>query len=170
MGDAVRRADACSLGFQANAFTRSVSGDYRNGENGQGKSNGKQGRATLGLAGTTKGREKMATETKHTPGPWMAQAWSDADGSHLAAIRDASGNLVLGVGQSPQPPDSLAVSEANARLIAAAPALLAALEAEQAFRREVVLPTLTGRLNTGRAHTLGRRTAAAIALAKGEEP
>jgi hypothetical protein len=62
---------------------------------------------------------------KHTPGPWSVEI----PYAGFSAIRGAKGELVFGIAvggaESRQPPE---VCEANARLIAAAPALYAALE------------------------------------------
>jgi hypothetical protein len=63
----------------------------------------------------------MKTETKHTPGPWKAEGWENlvvnsADGHTMTLA--AGGNWA-----------DLAELKANARLIAAAPDLLAALVA-----------------------------------------
>jgi hypothetical protein len=78
---------------------------------------------------------------KHTPGPWKSSpntgAWSainDGIGSSCyEAVKDAEGNVVaLAVAHSPSlfaDPDS----GPNARLIAASPKLLAALQAAVAY-------------------------------------
>lgn len=60
------------------------------------------------------------SEINHTPGPWSYQEISDA---YTHIVRDASGRgIIVYAPQSSSP-----VSEANARLCAAAPDLLAAL-------------------------------------------
>lgn len=61
------------------------------------------------------------TMTKHTPGPWRCYAWTTQD--ELEAGQSA---YVL---EAPQATDLIAEHHANARLIAAAPELLAALQA-----------------------------------------
>ena len=68
-------------------------------------------------------RENM--ETKHTPGPWTCHELGDEDGSWERWSIVHNGPLCYG-GDACQGP---AVSEANARLIAAAPELLEACEA-----------------------------------------
>ena len=64
-------------------------------------------------------------ESKHTPGPWM---WNGKD-MPFADIEDAHGDVIAGVNECDRDDDAQARAEerANARLIAAAPELLAAL-------------------------------------------
>jgi hypothetical protein len=59
-------------------------------------------------------------ETKHTPGPWRYQENSDA---YTHIVRAGTDDYICGCGQG-----SDGTCEANARLIAAAPELLEALE------------------------------------------
>lgn len=81
-----------------------------------------------------------ATETKHTPGPWHAAGllvWSADPASREAeqiahALHDHTRGDILRMPHQD-------VAEANARLIAAAPALLAACE-EAAVQLELSLP------------------------------
>ena len=63
--------------------------------------------------------------TKHTPGPWV---WNGKD-MPFADIEDARGNVIAGMNESVRHDAQQARAEerANARLIAAAPELLAAL-------------------------------------------
>lgn len=56
---------------------------------------------------------------KHTPGPWSA----DPEGAHAVSIEGADGSVVCDVHGAADDP----LCEANAKLIAAAPALLEAL-------------------------------------------
>ena len=66
------------------------------------------------------------TQATHTPGPWTAVAnRPDEDGGKLDRVRSADGHLVAGI---PAYEHDQAEEDANARLIAAAPELLAALE------------------------------------------
>jgi hypothetical protein len=55
--------------------------------------------------------------TKHTPGPWQAKAFSSPPGTYF--ISDSMGQLLFGAGKP--------LNMQNARLIAAAPTLLALL-------------------------------------------
>ena len=66
--------------------------------------------------------------SKHTPGPWEYSAdWSEYDSIHTEFSLDAGDtNIISGCGCCGSPTIS---SEADARLIAAAPELLEALEA-----------------------------------------
>jgi hypothetical protein len=58
--------------------------------------------------------------TQHTPGPWKAQGWNDL------VVNSANGDTILACpGSSSGGIDEM---QANARLIAAAPELLTALE------------------------------------------
>ena len=67
-------------------------------------------------------------ETKHTPGPWIIMEW---DGNCIRIVQRNSdstlGSPVADV--CPRPPDRAEECKANARLIAAAPALLEACKA-----------------------------------------
>lgn len=77
----------------------------------------------------------MASQAKHTPGPWKARSyrsnegsiWIDCDAYSKSGKTSLGGTLATahatGTGS-----DDPAVQEANARLIAAAPDLLAALK------------------------------------------
>lgn len=64
--------------------------------------------------------------TEHTPGPWF---WNRGPGSSFRAIEsDASTVLVGDCGRNECNRTELFIGEADARLIAAAPELLAALK------------------------------------------
>lgn len=70
----------------------------------------------------------MSNTSKHTPGPWRIESWASilhicANG-HTGAIADIHQDL--GVPYNDK--EALAVRDANARLIAAAPDLLEALQ------------------------------------------
>lgn len=65
-------------------------------------------------------------ETKHTPGPWFPGGEPEPMGNCLAKSVCASGSFIAEVLFKD---DDDAEAEANARLIAAAPELLTALEA-----------------------------------------
>lgn len=63
---------------------------------------------------------------KHTPGPWWSERILTEDGQKLYCIKhDESGFVVYNM---PPPMSCAPEFEANARLIAAAPAMLEALE------------------------------------------
>lgn len=68
------------------------------------------------------------TAAKHTPGPWSAERWgvitSDVAG-HRRQVAAVTGDATM---HDPQDASAAEVRDANARLIAAAPALLEALE------------------------------------------
>lgn len=65
----------------------------------------------------------MFSETRHTPGPWSTAEWPSREKDY---IRVFAGTTYVGsVGNSDDPFER---TEANARLIAAAPDLLAALK------------------------------------------
>ena len=82
---------------------------------------------------------------KHTPGPWrVVDSWND----HM--VEGQNGEEII---WQDGPHDTPTINEANARLIAAAPDLLAALE--YAIKQVPELETVPG-------------IAAAIAKAKGE--
>lgn len=81
--------------------------------------------------------------SKHTPGPWKWKSDLDMGGFHIymdTAIRNRSGyqchhHLELDFTLYPEDGDQWEEAKANARLIAAAPDLLAALvKAERLFR------------------------------------
>ena len=78
-------------------------------------------------------------ETKHTPGPWQLERLTGCD--HDIGIR-VTGSLVSGYAAFVRTywphPDQKAEQEANARLIAAAPELLEAL---QAYQTAKAMPT-----------------------------
>lgn len=63
------------------------------------------------------------TEHKHTRGPWRTGPVDDT------IIKGADGSIIANVDGDYNQPDTWPIMEANARLIAAAPDLLAALEA-----------------------------------------
>ena len=63
------------------------------------------------------------TAAKHTPGPWRVGPVDDT------RVEDANGNEVAQIDGDYNQPDTWPLMEANARLIAAAPDMLAALKA-----------------------------------------
>ena len=65
-------------------------------------------------------KNTSTVKTTHTPGPWTAVAW--------AKVQDARGNCVAKTHDARWTSISLDEGAANARLIAAAPELLAALK------------------------------------------
>ncbi len=65
---------------------------------------------------------------EHTPGPWQVQQWSSGDW-HITPVGTDS-PLIASTSYNPTPqPIDASTEEANARLIAAAPDLLATLAA-----------------------------------------
>lgn len=62
-------------------------------------------------------------ETQHTPGPWRIE--NDTDGERFHIVGGALGSVVTTIDYLREPDSE---EEANARLIAAAPLLLKALE------------------------------------------
>jgi len=88
--------------------------------------------------------------SKHTPGPWEAS--HDIDANCVATI--TSGWVVVSIGADPNKFDA----ESDARLIAAAPKMLEALELADAM--------LCG-ANMDKS-AIGRKINAALAKAKGE--
>ena len=91
----------------------------------------------------------------HTPGPWTTQEWGDAAiqiiGPSDEEIADLDGD-----------PEGWEVRAANARLIAAAPELLAALELARRWMCEVPVAKRAGNFNIALD-----RVDAAIAKAEG---
>lgn len=85
----------------------------------------------------------MNEQAKHTPGPWEAcdpELWGDEMEDVLVAGEDTAGDegnidneIAIVRGQ-----EAAAVRDANVRLIAAAPDLLAACEAIDALARELI--------------------------------
>ena len=112
----------------------------------------------------------MTTETtRHTPGPWHTthkdygdEWWFGGRGEGQCIVEDASGEMIAVYGGH---------DEANARLIAAAPDLLAAL-----VEAEPLLVALIERVKRApggdETYTLGvlADIRAAVARAKGEQP
>lgn len=106
----------------------------------------------------------MSNETKYTPGPWRyrltMKAGSPVQGFVINAPMDSAGNTPVVAEIFPQP-YLVMVREENARLIAAAPALLAAL-------REVLPYVLMGSSGKTR-HEFLENARAAIAQAEGSK-
>lgn len=106
----------------------------------------------------------MSKQAKHTHGPWEVESHYSPDGSDLVILHDqctviADCRNQCGVRDCDE-------AEANARLIAAAPDLLEALER---IRRTSVAETFGG--DVGRFQSwLDSFTDAAIARAKGVTP
>jgi hypothetical protein len=70
--------------------------------------------------------------TQHTPGPWIVDVAQDSDGTiHSVDVREAAYGLFVAAVEAHT--DEHADVMANARLIAAAPDLLAALRAIEAM-------------------------------------
>ena len=105
----------------------------------------------------------MTQETQHTPAPWTIHA--DTDGWPLVMSGGVAGRIVANVNPQSCPDESSAPAfvampcEANARLIAAAPELLEALEASLALI-ELGIPF---------EGAITRKIRAAIAKATGSE-
>ncbi len=94
----------------------------------------------------------MAMGNKHTNGPWKVSLTDDT------VVVDANGAEVAAIDGDYNHPDTWPVMEANARLIAAAPDLLAALEAIMSERW----------YPAGRSEHVSDMARAAIAKARGE--
>lgn len=67
--------------------------------------------------------------TNHTPGPWTAKPWTYENGKRTVCTIQTDTDAIAQVLDLWCPDDRTAEKEANARLIAAAPDLLAALRA-----------------------------------------
>ena len=65
--------------------------------------------------------------SKHTPGPWTASMGTEDDNERWCVLNEAG--YLLATVENGAPGDTLETEEANARLIAAAPGLLAACKA-----------------------------------------
>ncbi len=110
-------------------------------------------------------------KTQHTKGPWKTNEnaagniWIQANGGFIAEITPAYGAV----------PESLQIERhANARLIAAAPSLLAALETLaqecQFSRKYIVLSEVEGMAAYDATAKAINEARVAIAQAKGEQP
>lgn len=98
-------------------------------------------------------------EAKHTPGPWNSQAHPPNECACLEGIFDAESNQIAMVYKSGHHL-SMHAQRANARLIAAAPDMLDALE-----RIAAVTPT-EGKAARNRGAMLQMRALAEVAIAK----
>jgi hypothetical protein len=94
----------------------------------------------------------MKTHTQHTPGPW-----TENEGFICARFSDGEVHDICDPRCAPPTDDLIAEMDANARLIAAAPELLQALELIHANAAESV-------------EWIRRHTSAAIAKARGDNP
>ena len=102
------------------------------------------------------------TTTTHTPGPWRVIFKNITDTPEVwAEPRPHQQYMIALLGRN----DTLRPAEANARLIAAAPDLLAALEAAHAA---LTLAALGSSNAQQEARTAKARVEAAIAKARGE--
>lgn len=98
---------------------------------------------------------------KHTPGPWIAHALMVSEaGQPIGRYRD-----ICHCGLGMRSPSDAGESEANARLIAAAPELLLALQAVINDRHDLDMVPSNER---GRTTTAFELAVSAIAKAKGE--
>lgn len=114
-------------------------------------------------------------ETIHTPGPWVVTGDLDS----LRVVNDNSDNpnacdgvrQVAHVVQGGYEIANYAEAEANARLIAAAPDMLAALEASLAEMRAFAKYWTSPKMGLSRSESKAEEMArAAIAKAKGAQP
>ena len=94
----------------------------------------------------------MSITSKHTPGPWRLSPADDT------VVIDATGSEVAAIDGDYNQPEAWPLMEANARLIAAAPDMLAALEAIMGERWSP----------GGRSEHVSDLARAAIAKARGE--
>ena len=110
-----------------------------------------------------------AMTAQHTPGPWRTM---DTKHSGRVAIHDSAGRWVADAinasGGRAYSTERWDEAEANARLIAAAPAMLAALEMTEAFISEHEAWWTEGVEADSLEHDILRWMRAAIALARGE--
>lgn len=102
------------------------------------------------IHGPQASRDSAEMEEKHTPGPWMRE-----DIASTRWIIGANGETIMHLGDECLPDDGL--SEANARLIAAAPDMLEALESVTA---EIGYENMSS--------NLGEKVCAIIAKARGQ--
>ena len=105
-------------------------------------------------------------ETKHTPGPWRATRDQDSRGNHCWRI-DAPSVSLLAV-LTYQNAGARAEGIADAHLIAAAPDLLAALEAVLAHEGERDISPIGTELDSAELERAKNAARAAIARAKGK--
>lgn len=75
--------------------------------------------------------------TSHTPGPWRLDTWKYADGRELLTVQ-TDVDAIAQVSNLWVPDVRAAEQESNARLIAAAPEMLAALKAGLGLAEEAV--------------------------------
>ena len=101
-------------------------------------------------------------KTEHTPGPWMTPPQKDWR-HHCAVVMNDSGSIQVACCYDNHVPRAMA--EANARLIAAAPILLAALEG---LLRHSGIADAAPEDKDGDDHELEHAAHAAIAAARGE--
>ena len=108
--------------------------------------------------------EQTQQEVKHTPGPWSSRAFGTRgeDGPSCFRISGPDGEVADTFGYSER-------DSANARLIAAAPALLAALKRAKA-REPRCLRDQVGASSSGDCNCVTCAIDAAIALAEGRQP
>jgi hypothetical protein len=89
----------------------------------------------------------MMSEMKHTPGPWQ---WHKLDGrddpDHFNALESEGGTVLTYqvTCSDPNPDTTIEVSEANARLIASGPDLLAAAQAALTYLDSFAVSTGAG--------------------------
>lgn len=109
------------------------------------------------------------SETKHTPGPWKwTRQYRDSLGAHAFSLVDAGGYGILSCDGEANSPQMLGGrGEANARLIAAAPDLLEALEAICEMQERTYGYGIDTHIELARLVVPAR---AAIAKATGAEP
>lgn len=112
---------------------------------------------------------------RHTPGPWSVGQQIGAGSLRIIAPKDTHGQFTVAETWDIPTPDGMEAEEANARLIAAAPELLEALERLtekvarandlQHSRKSRTIPTE----DWSELYQLAAEARAAIAKAKGEE-
>lgn len=104
----------------------------------------------------------MKNETQHTRGRWTVVEYTASDAIVVHAGHEPDGEICLISRQDPQSDGgrSRALEMANARLIAAAPELLAALKEQARFADQLAdkddLSTATGRMFAAIAKAEGR--------------
>lgn len=82
------------------------------------------------------------TETKHTPGPWTVEEYGDDETPTLVIHKDSESRVCFMA--TPGSHGDLAMIEADAHLIAAAPDMLAALKAASGYLLNAAIDLETG--------------------------
>ena len=103
--------------------------------------------------------------SEHTPGPWVTEEHLD----HIISIETGEDQIYdrKDIAQVGFEPNDRLTAEANARLISAAPELLAAMEMLIEREPAIISAALMSGINLSHRFNFAR---AAVAKAKGEQP